>query len=325
MIIKDRIYGKEKIIEPVIIDLINSKAIQRLKRIDQAGYFEPYKKGSSYSRFEHSVGCFLLLRRFGASIEEQIAGLIHDVSHSAFSHCIDYALDEGSQLKHTYQDSIFIDFVKKTEIPKILKKYNFNPDYVLEEKNFPLQEVDVPDLCADRIDYSLRTNILFEGIDETEYFLDHLKTINNKWVFKDFKSAQKYRKMFSKINAKYFSGIDSARMLQTVGTWLRYSLSKKYISKKDLYSTDKEVLKKVKVNLKSDPELRLLFDRMNRKVDSNNNISDYDVKVFCKSRVVDPLCLFKGKIKRVSEIDLRWGKNVKKELKPKEYFLKFDK
>lgn len=325
MIIKDRIYGKEKIIEPVIIDLINSKAIQRLKRIDQAGYFEPYKKGSSYSRFEHSVGCFLLLRRFGASIEEQIAGLIHDVSHSAFSHCIDYALDEGSQLKHTYQDSIFIDFVKKTEIPKILKKYNFNPDYVLEEKNFPLQEVDVPDLCADRIDYSLRTNILFEGIDETEYFLDHLKTINNKWIFKDFKSAQKYRKMFSKINAKYFSGIDSARMLQTVGTWLRYSLSKKYISKKDLYSTDKEVLKKVKVNLKSDPELRLLFDRMNRKVDSNNNISDYDVKVFCKSRVVDPLCLFKGKIKRVSEIDLRWGKNVKKELKPKEYFLKFDK
>ncbi|MDD4661820.1 MAG: HD domain-containing protein, partial [Candidatus Pacebacteria bacterium] len=290
-----------------------------------AGYFEPYKKGSSYSRFEHSVGCFLLLRRFGASIEEQIAGLIHDVSHSAFSHCIDYALDEGSQLKHTYQDSIFIDFVKKTEIPKILKKYNFNPDYVLEEKNFPLQEVDVPDLCADRIDYSLRTNILFEGIDETEYFLDHLKTINNKWVFKDFKSAQKYRKMFSKINAKYFSGIDSARMLQTVGTWLRYSLSKKYISKKDLYSTDKEVLKKVKANLKSDPELRLLFDRMNRKVDSNNNISDYDVKVFCKSRVVDPLCLFKGKIKRVSEIDLRWGKNVKKELKPKEYFLKFDK
>ena len=37
----DRIYGESKITEPVILKLINSQALQRLKEIDQAGYFEP--------------------------------------------------------------------------------------------------------------------------------------------------------------------------------------------------------------------------------------------------------------------------------------------
>jgi HD superfamily phosphohydrolase len=31
----------------------------------------------------------LLVRRLGASLEEQIAALLHDVSHTAFSHVID--------------------------------------------------------------------------------------------------------------------------------------------------------------------------------------------------------------------------------------------
>jgi len=33
----------------------------------------------------------------------------------------------------------------------------------------------------------------------------------------------------------------------------------------------------------------------------------------------------KGKIKRLSKIKPNWGKIVKQELKPKEYFLKFEK
>ena len=153
----DRVYGNFEINEPVILELINSKALQRLKEIDQSGYFEPYvPKGSAYSRFEHSIGVYLLLKMYGSPIEEQIAGLIHDVSHSAFSHCIDYVLDAGSQKKQNHQDNVFDDFVKKSDIPVILKKHNLDLAYILEDLNFPLKERDLPDLCADRIDYSLK-------------------------------------------------------------------------------------------------------------------------------------------------------------------------
>ena len=35
----------------------------------------------------------LLIKKLGGSVEEQIAGLLHDVSHTAFSHVIDYVFD----------------------------------------------------------------------------------------------------------------------------------------------------------------------------------------------------------------------------------------
>jgi HD superfamily phosphohydrolase len=34
---QDKVYGQTKIDEPVILDLINSQELQRLKEIDQAG------------------------------------------------------------------------------------------------------------------------------------------------------------------------------------------------------------------------------------------------------------------------------------------------
>jgi len=321
----DRVYGEVKITDSVILDLINCDTLQRLKEIDQAGYFEPFYPNTKHSRFEHSVGDYLLLKKYGASIEEQISGLIHDVSHSAFSHCIDYVLDGGSQEKHCYQDDIFKNFVLKTEIPEILKKHNFDLDYILDESNFPLQEKDLPNLCADRIDYSLRTAIVFGEIDGAEYFLNKLLAKNNKWIFRNFESAQKYAELFLKLNKSYFSGIESAAMFQTVGDCLKYALSEKYILEKDLYSTDREVLDKVKSKINTDPKLKLLFDRMNNKVGFKNDPNNYDAKVFCKSRIVDPLCMHNSKIKRVSEINLGWKDIMIEELKPKEYFLKFEK
>ena len=144
----DRVYGNFEIKEPVILELINSKTIQRLKDIDQAGYFEPHFPGTAHSRFEHSIGVYLLLKMYKAPIEEQIAGIIHDVSHSAFSHCIDYVLGAGSGKEHNHKDNIFDKFVRKSEIPEILKKHNLDLKYILDDENFPLKEKDLPDLCA---------------------------------------------------------------------------------------------------------------------------------------------------------------------------------
>ncbi|MBI2268442.1 MAG: HD domain-containing protein [Candidatus Blackburnbacteria bacterium] len=321
----DRVYGNFEIDEPVILELINSKTIQRLKDIDQAGYFEPHFSETAHSRFEHSVGVYLLLKMYGASIEEQIAGLIHDVSHSAFSHCIDYVLDAGSEKEHNYQDNVFDEFVRKSEIPEILRKYGLNIEYILDDKNFPLKEKDLPDLCTDRIDYSLRTAIVFKEIENGKYFIDNLLAENGQWIFKDFESAEKYAKLFLKLNTDYYAGLPSAVMFRTVGDYLRYALSKKYISEIDLYTTDKIVLGKIEPHIKTDSTLSLLFDRMNNKIGFRNNPNDYTRKVFCKSRIVNPLCWHNGKVKRVSYVESSWNGIIERESRPKEYFLKFDK
>jgi HD superfamily phosphohydrolase len=103
----DRVYGEFEINESIILDLMESDALKRLKKIDQAGYrpawVQPDLKISEldHSRFAHSTGVYLLLRQYNASLEEQISGLIHDVSHSAFSHCIDYVFKKQKSREYS--------------------------------------------------------------------------------------------------------------------------------------------------------------------------------------------------------------------------------
>ncbi len=183
MNIKDRVYGDVEILESVLLEIINSPTLQRLKYIDQAGYRPLWVKSDveigeyENSRFAHSLGVCLLLHKYKTPIEEQIAGLIHDVSHSAFSHCIDYILEVGSEKEQNHQDNFFDSYIRKTEIPHIIKKYGFDLNYILNDENFPLKEKKLPNLCADRIDYSLRTVIIFDELDKEresipkQYFL----------------------------------------------------------------------------------------------------------------------------------------------------------
>jgi HD superfamily phosphohydrolase len=268
-----------------------------------------------------------LLKKYNAPIEEQIAGLIHDVSHSAFSHCIDYVLDGGSEKEHNHQDNVFNEFVKNSEIPIILEKYDFDLEYILNDKNFPLKEKGLPDLCADRIDYSLRTALLFNesNLNDVKYFLDNLVTENNNWIFKKFEPAKKYAELFFELNKKHYSGLASAIMFRTVGDYLRYALKKEYISKDDLYTTDEVVLSKIEKHLKNDEQLKLFYERMNKKIKASNNPKDYNAQVFCKSRIVNPLFKDNGEIKRVSDVDTGWIKILEEESKPKQYFLKFER
>jgi len=329
----DRVYGKFEITEPVIVDLINSPSLQRLKNIDQAGYRPLWVKPDmavpmeEHSRFAHSVGVYLLLFKYGAPIKEQVAGLIHDVSHSAFSHCVDYVFDTGSEIEQNHHDNFFEDFIRKTEIPRIIAGRGFDLEYLLDDRNFPLEEKKLPDLCADRIDYSLRTAVIFGELDNNgrNYFLDNLTVSNNDWVFKNFESARDYANLFYKLNKVYYSGFESAVMFRAVGDCLKYALQKGYITDQDLYTTDKKVLEKVKKHLNKDRKMTTFWKRMNNKIKVKNDSRNYDAEVLCKSRGVNPLFLDDGAAKRFSERDSEWQKILEQESKPKHYFLKFEK
>lgn len=57
------------------------------------------------------MGVMLLIKKLNGSIEEQIAGWIHDISHTAFSHLIDYVFDsEGEDHhEHRFEEVLKID------------------------------------------------------------------------------------------------------------------------------------------------------------------------------------------------------------------------
>lgn len=152
----DTFYGTLEVQEPVLIDLIHSTAVQRLKRIHQYGVSFYTTHRENYTRYDHSLGVFAILRLKGASLEEQIAGLLHDVSHTAFSHVGDWVFGKEFQ-DQDYQSTIQKLYLTNSGIAGILTKYGYRVDQVaLSEKEFPMLDCSLPDLCADRIDYNIQ-------------------------------------------------------------------------------------------------------------------------------------------------------------------------
>jgi hypothetical protein len=136
----DAIYGSVEITEPVILDLMQSAAL--------LGITPPF------SRFDHSVGAMLLVRRLGASLAEQVAALLHDISHTAFSHVIDFVFDDHSG--QSYHEENKETVVAASDIPVILTRHGMDWHAFMDEAQFPLLEQPSPALCADRLDYFLR-------------------------------------------------------------------------------------------------------------------------------------------------------------------------
>lgn len=184
-IIIESLYGVDEIQEPVLIALIKSPMMQRLKKIRQYGVAYYISTIPEYTRFEHSVGVMLFARRFGASLDEQIAALLHDVSHTAFSHVADYAF-KGGDGNTSYQDDVHEWFIAKTGIGDLLEQYGHSGVCSNYNKHIYVNlEQDLPDLCADRIEYNLKGGYI-ENLLTQEQVLSIVRDLrfeNGRWFF----------------------------------------------------------------------------------------------------------------------------------------------
>lgn len=101
-------------------------------------------------------------------------------------------------------------------------------DHIVDDIHFPLKETTLPDLCADRIDYSLRDAWHLGELshEDIRLILNHLMVKDTKRIFTDLESAKIYATLFHKMNEKYYAGIESAAMYQTVGDCLKCAWKK---------------------------------------------------------------------------------------------------
>src|SRR3984885_5518051 len=81
MHLHDRVYARIAVEDAGILDLIECPTFQRLKGVMQAGPSSLAFPFKDVTRFEHSLGVFVLLRRLRASRREQVAGLLPALSH----------------------------------------------------------------------------------------------------------------------------------------------------------------------------------------------------------------------------------------------------
>lgn len=293
MKIIDRLYGQWEVNEPVLVELMQSRAMQRLKGIAQYGVPDAYYHLKNYSRFEHSVGVMLLLRKLGASLEEQIAGLLHDVSHTAFSHVVDWVLGDGKT--ENYQDEQHEAVMKRSDVPKILKRHGLAVDAVMDYHRFGLLERELPDLCADRLDYALRE--IPEEIGKR--LIAALRVKHNQIVMADLPSALLLGREFLKLQMNHWGGFEAASRYRLFANVLREALEMKVIEIADFEKDDEWVINKVLGSGISD-----LLNKLNiLKRKSLAELPKSEVVVHKKFRYVDPCFIDGEKLTRASDAE----------------------
>ena len=245
MEIIDAVYGKHKIKEKVLIDLIKTPAVQRLKGIRQQGLPKEWHYGVEFMRYDHSIGVMVLLDRLGAPIKEQIAGLLHDISHTAFSHVYDYYINNNNE---SHGDDVFEKYIKKNkEIMKILKKYKYKIKDITDFKGFTLLENNLPDLCADRIDYTLRELLFFKKDKKKVTTLyKNLTVVDGEIVFKNKKSAKEFYGVYKYFAENHWGGIKHMINYMMFVKVLKKAIKLKLIEEDDFNKTDDYILERIK-------------------------------------------------------------------------------
>ena len=209
MMYYDEIYGPVKL-EETIVSLMESEPIQRLKKISQVGAISLANSNLNHSRYDHSVGVMLLIKKLNGSIKEQVAGLLHDISHTAFSHLIDYIL--GNQVED-YHETIYKRILSHPTIGSILTNSHLQIGDFFELDQYTILEYPLPALCADRIDYTLRDLFKWEHITKTEidWFLDGLLVLDGKIVVKHLDYARWFKEKYTFLVAHCFNSEENRR------------------------------------------------------------------------------------------------------------------
>ena len=179
-------------VDPVAWRLLNSREMQRLRRIRQLGFSDLIYPGATHSRLAHSIGVYHTARNLVRLIEDQVdkvdehrrrvvllAALLHDVGHGPFSHAFEGATAKAGMAKD-HEDWSADIILGDTEVHAILDQAD---PKIAEDIARLLKEEEPKDIFAtivssqfdaDRLDYlqrdRLMTGVQFGHLDQDWLF-----------------------------------------------------------------------------------------------------------------------------------------------------------
>ena len=199
-VFRDPVYGYVHVYDQLIWDLIQTKEVQRLRRIKQLGGTYMVFHTAEHSRFSHSLGVYEMARKIiralmhrGTILSEDerllvlSAALLHDLGHGPFSHSFESVFSVRHEL---FTERIIME---NTEVNRVLEAYQKGFATKVRDvinKTYPnplIISIISSQLDADRLDYLLRdayfTGAPYGEID-VERILRTMRVVNNKIVYK---------------------------------------------------------------------------------------------------------------------------------------------
>jgi HD superfamily phosphohydrolase len=304
------IYGNFEITEPIVIELLNHPMLKRLEKIRQYGVSYYAVKPETYDRLEHSIGVYVLLKKYGASLNEQVAGLLHDVSHTVFSHVGEWVFDHKDGLS-SYQDDNHDQFIKDSGLADVLKKYNLDVSDINHKFNdFKRLEQDLPDLCLDRIEYNLQGGLREGLIDKQDLtnILHNLKFKDGRWYFTNLESAKKFG-LIALYHTEWVWGNPLGLVVYMLtGQALKIALNKGLLHLDDIRFGEDDAIWQ-RLTTFTDPEIQELLFKINHYKDYYAPAAEQaDFYVHAKFRGTNPLVEVGDKLYRLTELDADYAR-----------------
>jgi uncharacterized protein len=295
--------------EPLLTELLQSPALQRLKHVAMGGITSVLGILPTASRFEHSFGVMCLVRSLGASVEQQAAALLHDVSHTSFSHIIDLVFTDTA--RGSFHDDHKEAFVQGTDIPRICERYVLDWRSLVDERRWPLLDQPAPRLCADRIDYALRDAMSLGLVSAVEIndLVRHFVGVNGRIAFDDTKAARRFATLYLDCDTLYWSSTRQIKFYGLAARAVRRALSLGLLHPPDLWTTDQGLLGILRAS--ADPEIQENLDRISGSTGPGMSSSIEETEIRRKSKSVDPDVMIDGEMASLSRLDPQWSSLLK--------------
>lgn len=306
LILTDRVYGPVEITQPVMFELLGTRAVQRLGKVLQHGVTALIGITRPTSRLEHSLGVLALVQRLGGGLEEQIAALLHDVSHTAFSHVIDYVFN--SHDSQGYHEEHKEAFMAGSDIPAALKRYGFDWHAFLHEEDFSLLEQPAPDLCADRLDYFLRDSLDL-GLASPEQItqvLVHLVVHDGLIVVDDLDAARWMGETFIAADQASWANFREVGLYELAAIAIRRGLEIGALTEADLWTTDQEAW--AKLHHSPDSTLQAALRQVSPETRFYWDAENPTFWVSTKLRTIDPHVVVDGRACLLSDLDVEFAR-----------------
>jgi HD superfamily phosphohydrolase len=227
---------------------------------------------------------FALLRGLGADRKEQVAGLLHDVSHTAFSHAVDFVVTSDEQDHH---ETLKPRFLHRPDIVEALDRLGYAPADFHDDSRYPLLERPLPWLCADRLDYFLRDGMACQVVrrDDVARILGAVTVVDSTIVLDDPAAARLAARLFEVMNRDWWASDVEAYIYNEFAVALRAAIAAGALTEDELMlGEDDEVL--ARLDAAGLPEVDAVLGRL-RRFDPSYAVG-YVPMIAAKQRRIDP-------------------------------------
>ncbi len=230
-----------------------------------------------------------------------MAALLHDVSHTAFSHVIDYVFDGHDS--QSYHEDMKESYVAGTDLPAVLARHGYNWLDFLQEERFPLLEQPSPALCADRLDYFLRDSLDLglASADEVQSALSHVAVHQGRVAVDDVSTARWLGYTFIQADQVSWANFREVGLYELTARAIKTGQRLGAITEADIWSTDEQIW--ARLRMCDDPELQRQVGLISPHTQFAWDEANPTFRISTKLRTIDPDVLVDGRLRPLSAID----------------------